>query len=174
MKRQPARPKRGRPPKFGRRGRVVAVTLPEEVVQGLKRVHADLGWAIVKLFQKRRSRTVPERRSNGDSELVNVAHGRSLIVVNRDLFKELRGINVIPLHGERAFLALAHDASVADLELAVVERMAKASVSARERTALAGFRAQLRRWRSDPALRCQLQSIIVVERAVRQYSANIR
>ena len=46
------RGKRGRPPKFGRPGRVVALTLPEEVVLGLRKVNADLAWAIVTLFEK--------------------------------------------------------------------------------------------------------------------------
>ena len=164
MKRGEAHAKRGRPPKFGRPGRVVAITLPDEVVRGLKRLNTDLGWAIVRLFQQRAPRGVPRRRQGGDSELVQVANGKSLIVVNRHVFKELRGINMIPLHGDRAFLALDREAGVADLELAVVDRLAKPSVGARERTALAGLRAQLRRWRRDPALRCQIRSIIVVER----------
>jgi hypothetical protein len=158
------RAKRGRPPKFGRPARVVAITLPEDVVRGLKRVHTDLGWAIVRLFQQRAQRAVPRRREGGDSELVNVSNGRSLIVVNRNVFKELPGINMIPLHGDRAFLALDREAGVADLELAVADRLAKPSVGERERTALAGLRAQLRRWRRDPALRCQIRSIIVIER----------
>jgi hypothetical protein len=165
MKRGGPRAKRGRPPKFGRPGRVVAITLPEEVVRGLKRVNTDLGWAIVRLFQQRSQRDVPRRRQGSDSELVHVSNGRSLIVVNRNVFKELRGINMIPLHGDRAFLALDREAGVADLELAVVDRLAKPSVGVRERNALAGLRAQLRRWRRDPALRCQIRSIIVIERS---------
>lgn len=164
MKRAGAPAKRGRPPKFGRPGRVVAITLPEEVVRGLKRVNADLGWAIVRLFQQRSQRSLPRRRQGGDSELVHVSNGRSLIVVNRNVFKGLRGINMIPLHGDRAFLALDREAGVVDLELAVVDRLAKPSVGVRERTALIRLRAQLRQWRRDPALRCQIRSIIVVER----------
>jgi hypothetical protein len=163
MKRGAAPAKRGRPPKFGRPGRVVAITLPDEVVRGLKRVNTDLGWAIVGLYQQRSRRGLLPRRHGGDSELVHVSNGRSLIVVNRKVFKELRGINMIPLHGDRAFLALDREAGVADLELAVVDRLAKSSVGVRERTALAGLRAQLRRWRRDPALRCQVRSIIVIE-----------
>jgi hypothetical protein len=164
MKRGAALAKRGRPPKFGRPGRVVAITLPEEVVRGLKRVNTDLGWAIVRMFQQRSPRSLPPRRQGGDSELVHVSNGRSLIVVNRNVFKGLRGVNMIPLHGDRALLALDREAGVADLELAVVDRLAKPSVDVRERTALARLRAQLRRWRRDPALRCQIRSIIVIER----------
>jgi hypothetical protein len=159
------RAKRGRPPKFGRPGRVVAVTLPEEIVRGLKRVNADLAWAIVGLYQQRARRVVHDGAAAGDAELIPLTRGRSVIVVKRDVFKELPGINLIPLDGDRALLALDHDAGLADLELAVVDRMAKLSVRARERRALAGLRAQLRRLRTDPAVRCRTRSILVIERA---------
>jgi hypothetical protein len=163
--------KRGRPLKFGSPGQVVAVTLPEEVVRGLKRVHADLAWAIVRLFRKRSERIPPRRNASADSELVNVSKGRSLIVVNREVFKELPGIHMIPLHGDRAFLALDRDAGIADLELAVVERMASRAISARERAALVDLRGHLRRWRRNPGLRCHVRSIIVVERTRARASA---
>ena len=156
--------KRGRPPKFGSPGQVIALTLPRDVIRGLKRIHPDLAWAIVRLFQKRSKRPTGEHASSADSELVSVANGRSLIVVNRDVFKELPGVNMIPLHGDRAFLALDSDAGVADLEVAVIDRMANHGISARERTALAELRTHLHRWRRDPGLRCRIRSIIVVER----------
>lgn len=165
MKRARPRGKRGRPPKFGRPGRVVALTLPEEAIRRLKRVHTDLAWAIVRLLQKRSPRTLNDHHSGADSELVNVANGRSLIVVNREVFKRLPGVHMISLHGDRAFLALEREAGVADLELAVVDRMSSRTISVRERTALAELRGHLRRWRRDRTLRCQTRSIIVVERA---------
>ena len=46
-----ARRKRGRPPKFGRPGQVVALTLPEEVVAGLRRIDPDVAWAVVRLYE---------------------------------------------------------------------------------------------------------------------------
>jgi len=167
IKRRGARPKRGRPPKFGRPSRVVAITLPEEVVRGLKRMHADLAWAIVQLFEKNERRT---RRADAppgvraDAELLDVAAQRSLIVVNRDVFKELPGISLMTLHDNRAFLALEPGQGVADLELAVIDRMSKPTIGARERQALNDLRTHLRRWRRDPSLHCTTRSIIVVER----------
>jgi len=132
MKRAGVRAKRGRPPKFGRPGRVVAITLPEDAIRRLKGVHTDLAWAIVRLLQKRPRRTLPHQRSGGDSELVSVATGRSLIVVNRDVFKKLPGINMIPLHGDRAFLVLDRAAGVAEVELVVFDVVSNGSISARE------------------------------------------
>jgi len=167
IKRRGARPKRGRPPKFGRPSRVVAITLPEEVVRGLKRMHADLAWAIVQLFEKngrrtRRANALPDIRP--DAELLDVAARRSLIVVNRDVFKELPGVSLMSLHDNRAFLALEPGQGVADLELAVIDRMSKPTIGAREREALDDLRTHLRRWRRDPSLHCTTRSIIVVER----------
>ncbi len=48
--------KRGRPPKFGRPSEVVALTLPEEVVSGLRRLHPDLAWAVVTLVEDKLAR----------------------------------------------------------------------------------------------------------------------
>jgi hypothetical protein len=166
MKRPARATKRGRPPKFGRPGQVVAITLPAEVVRGLRRINPDLAWAIVQLFERGAKRLVgggpPERP---DSELVSVANGRSLIVVNRDVLKQLPGVHLIPLHDDRAFLALDRDATMADLELAIVERLAVRSVGTRERKALTELRAHVQRWRHDRKLHCEMRSIIVLEKA---------
>jgi hypothetical protein len=156
--------KRGRPTKFGRPSHVVALTLPDEVVRGLHKIHPDLAWAIVTLFE---NGPVPRQPGPADpprdAELVRVADRRSLIVVNRAVVKKLPGINIIPLHGNRAFLALDVGRGMADLELAVIDRLDNASVGARERTALEGLRVQLRRWRHDRTLKFHSRAIIVVE-----------
>jgi len=154
--------KRGRPPKFGRPSQVVALTLPEDVVRGLRKVHKDLAWAIVTLFEKRVPRATDDQQP--DAELVTIADRRSLIVVNRSVFKSLPGIHIIPLDGNRAFLALDSDRGMADLELAVIDRLDDPSVDSRERRALSGLRSQLRNWRLDDALRFHTRAIIVVER----------
>ncbi|HZP47909.1 MAG TPA: hypothetical protein VFB07_05225 [Vicinamibacterales bacterium] len=163
MKRAARANRRGRPPKFGRPGQVVAVTLPAEVVRGLRRINPDLAWAIVQLFQ-RGANGVGRKERRADSELVAVADGRSLIVVNRDALKQLPGVNVIPLHDDRAFLAFDRDATLADLELAVLERLGSRAVGARERKALSELKLHVHRWRHDPELRCEMRSIIVIEK----------
>ena len=157
------RPKRGRPQKFGRPSQVVALTLPDEVVRGLRKVHADLGWAIVTLFEKTPVRPPAVADHQPDAELVTIAERRSLIVVNRAVFKSLPGINIIPLHGNRAFLALEVGRGMTDLELAVIDRLDNASVVGRERKALSKLRSQLRVWRHDRSLRFHSRAIIVVE-----------
>jgi hypothetical protein len=139
----------------------VALTLPEEVVSGLRRLHPDLAWAIVTLFEKRSSKTAtaPLR----DTELVAIAEGRSLIVIRRKAFTRLPGVQIIPLDRDRAFLALEPGRGIADLELAVIDRLASRSIGTGERAALTNLHAQLRRWRRSRTLRFHSRAIIVVE-----------
>ena len=152
---------------------MVAITLPEEVVLGLRRLHPDLAWAIVTLFKKTaKSRTFSPRPAD-EAELVAVGGHRSLIVVPRQLFADLDlpGVNILPLHDDRAFLALQPGRGMADLELAVHDRLGEPSLGRREATALKRLRAQLKAWRTDRNLRCETRAIIVIERGRSRRSA---
>jgi hypothetical protein len=158
--------RRGRPSKFGRPSHVVALTLPEDVIRGLRKVHPDIAWAIVTLFEKRSNRA-PDEGAQPDAELVTIAERRFLIVVNRAVFKSLPGISIIPLSANRAFLALDPGRGMADLELAVIDRLDDPASERRERMALKGLRTQLKAWRHDRTLRVHTRAIIVVERLTR-------
>src|SRR3982751_3521332 len=92
--------RRGRPLKFGRRGHVVAVTLPDEVVRGLRKLHADLGWAIVTLFERTTRARRARHKPAPDAELVSAGGHRSLIVVNKHVLGHLPGVSIIPLHDD--------------------------------------------------------------------------
>jgi hypothetical protein len=166
-----ARKRRGRPSKFGRPSRVVALTLPEDAIDRLHQVHPDLGWAILTLLD---NAPQPSARRGAevqpDVELVSVADRRSLIAVNRDVIGDLPGVNAVPLHGSLAFLALDIDRGMSDLELAVVDRLADPSVGRPQRQALTRLRTQLKAWRRDPKLHFRRQAIIVVEHRGRQRS----
>jgi hypothetical protein len=151
--------KRGRPSKFGRPSRVVALTLPDDVVRGLRKVHSDLGWAIVGMFEKTPAQAAaPEI----DAELVTIGDRKSLIVVNREVFKDLPGIQVVPLHDDKAFLALDLGRGMTDLEIAVLDRLDHA-IDRNERKALSKLRSQLKHWRNDRGLKFHTRAIIVVE-----------
>jgi hypothetical protein len=158
------KPKRGRPSKFDRPSRVVALTLPEDVIAGLHKVDTDLAWAIVTLVAKQGRFEKGPVASRPDAELVGIAHRQYLIVVNRTVLKWLPGINVIPLNGDRAFLALEPGRDVSDLELAVIDRLEEEASERREHDALKYLRTQLRHWRRDPTLAFEQRAIIVVKR----------
>src|SRR5258708_37713173 len=92
---------RGGPSKFGRPSRVVALTLPQDVIDQLRRVHQDLGWAIVKLLDKAPPSATPRGQgAQPDVELVAVAERRSLIVVNRGVIRNFPGGQILPPRGD--------------------------------------------------------------------------
>jgi len=158
-----ARGRRGRPPKFGTPGQVVALTLPEEVVTGLKRIDADLAWAVVRLYERNAGRTAPAQTERAVAELVRIADRRFLIVVNRAEFVRLPGVTMVPVSATRAFLALEPGLGMSELELAVADRLEEPGVEAREERALTRLRGLLRRWRRDRGLRFHTRAIIEVE-----------
>jgi hypothetical protein len=158
--------KRGRPPKFGRPGRLVALTLPEDVVDWLQTINPDPAWAIVSLFERQHDRrTRAQEAPCADVELVSISPRRALIVVSEESFGALHGVSVIPMGAGRAFLALASGKGMADLELAVLDRLQERDVPDAERRGLTSLRDHLRAWRHDKALACTARSIIVVEGA---------
>jgi hypothetical protein len=155
--------KRGRPPKFGRPSQVVALTLPEEVIAGLRKINADLAWAVVRLFEGETRRASSAPADKTVVRLVGIAERRSLIIVNRAAFTRLPGVTMVPVSATRAFLALEPGLGMSDLELAVSDRLDEETIDEREHRALTRLRAQLRRWRRDRALRFHTRAIIEVE-----------
>lgn len=154
---------RGRPSKFGRPSQLVALTLPVDVVRGLRKIDRDLARAIVGVFEGApNSADESSEDVQPDAELLKIADRRSLIVVNSVIIRSLPGVAIVPLDETRAFLALEPGHGVSDLELTVIDRLDDA-VPPRERQALEQLRRQLRAWRRDPALRFHRRAIIVVE-----------
>lgn len=167
MKVARARPgRRGRPPKYGRPSQVVAVTLPLEIVAHLARLHSDLGWAIVTLVEKTR-RTASPKSPATDAQLVRIGEGQFLIVVNSTMFHALPGVQMVPLSANQAFLALDPGRGMADLELAVLDRLTYLKAPNRERRALVRLMDQLRKWRHNRHLQFHTGSIIIVTRRPR-------
>ena len=170
---------RGRPPKFGRAARVVAITLPHDVLEWLEGIHPDPAWAIVSLFETTRPRPatkVPRWDEPDEVELAGIGDGRALITVDYKLFKRMKEVAAIPLSAGRAFLALAPGRGMADLELAVTDHMEDGAGEDARARRFAGVRKRLRELRRDGDLRFETRSIIVVEtgRASRRKGAASR
>jgi hypothetical protein len=161
--------KRGRPPKFGRPARLVALTLPDDVLAWLQTINADPAWAIVSLFERERpARPTEPDRTPPTIELVSIGARRALIVVRQAALHGLRGVSMVPLSAGRAFLALEPGKGMADLELAVVDQLEEKGLSETEREALKDVRRQLRAWREDKEFTFTGRSIIIVEQAGRR------
>jgi len=149
--------KRGRPQKFGRAAQLISLTLPGDVIAWLATIDDDLGWALVKLYE----RATKARPAQAEvAQLVRFPGDRALIIVRADLFKEMPGISLIPLSDGRAFLALETGKGVADLELIVIDRIDDPRVDNAERAALNKLRLLLKQWRQE-GIRFESRSIVV-------------
>lgn len=162
---QPASPRRGRPPKFGRPSQVVALTLPEDVLDKLRDVHADPGWAIVQLVERALETDSPANRKPEPAPPVELAHlpgRRALILTQPEVFSGLPGISTIPLADGRAFLAFDTPSSISDLEVSIIDRLDDTPTGP-ARAVLEQVRDIVRGWRRHSALQFKSKSIIVVE-----------
>ncbi|HZS32662.1 MAG TPA: hypothetical protein VFC42_04730 [Methylomirabilota bacterium] len=159
--------RRGRPLKFGRPAQLVALTLPQDVLRGLRRIHPDPAWAIVLLFERatRSGQHHVRPRSGAPAELAQLSPSSALIVVDPRSVPSLPGVSVIRVAPGRAFLAFEEGRGLADLELGLVERLGDAKTSRAMRKELAALHRHVRSWRRARHLRLAKRSIILVERA---------
>jgi hypothetical protein len=157
---------RGRPLKFGRPAQLLALTLPLDVLDGLRRIHRDPAWAIVLLYERlaNTARHSPPKARSG-VELAQLSPGRALIVVDPQLIGSVPGVSVVPVAAGRAFLAFGEGRGLADLEVAVLDRLQEGNGSAAGRKELTALHRQIRTWRRSGRLRFSTRSIIIVERA---------
>ena len=151
--------KRGRPLKFGRPTQLLTISLPADVVAWLRKLDPDPAWAIVSLFERATKKTRGELRT---AELVQLPGKRALILVRPDVFFGLSGVSVVPLSDGRGFLALDSGRGIADLEVAVVDRLDAPALAVEQRAALGEVRQLLRDWRQQ-GLQFVTRSILVVE-----------
>lgn len=157
--------KRGRPQKFGRAAQLISVTLPRDVINWLEDIDDDLAWAIVKIFERS---TKNRTRQVEIAQMVRFPGDAALILVRPELFQALPGVALIQLADGRALLALEHGKGVADLELIVMDRLEKKTLSSDERAALNQLRQLLRGWRQQ-GIRFESRSVIVA----RGYKGNV-
>jgi len=153
--------RRGRPPKFGRPARSIALTLPNDVIGSLTRIDGDLARAVVALVNREAAGATDSASSVVD--LVRVSRNYHLIVVDQRCFRSLPACTLVPLTDRWAFLALAPGAGLQELELELVDQLEEASADAEDTRALKALRRALQKWRRDPSMNIQSRSIIFVE-----------
>jgi hypothetical protein len=159
------RKQRGRPLKFGRPARLLALTLPQDVVAALRRIHPDPAWAIVSLYEKvaKGQPHVPSARQPA-IELAQLSPESSLIVVDPRALRSAPGMSVVPVASGRAFLTFDEGRGLADLELAILEQLQDPKTSVATRRELRALQRQVRDWRCGRGFRFSKRSIILVER----------
>jgi hypothetical protein len=160
-----SRKPRGRPLKFGRPAQILALTLPHDVVKGLRRISRDPAWAIVSLYERLADKVPhPPPKAGPGVELARLSPNSALIVVDPQLIHSVPGVSVVPVVAGRAFLAFGEGRGLADLEVAVLDRLQHGDVSPTVRKELTVLHRQIRDWRRSRRLRFSTRSIIIVER----------
>lgn len=143
------------------------MTLPEDVIEALRARDRDLAQAVVAAVgeSEGNGRKHAAARRNGTHELVQITPRRFLITVNRKVIKHLPGCELVPIGLDTAFVALEPGRGLADLVLAIVDRLEEPGVDSQERDALRKLRAALRGCVRDKAAH-ETRSIIVMLRRV--------
>jgi hypothetical protein len=155
---------RGRPPKFGRPARTISVTLPEDILERLARLHPDPAWAIVKLVERLHGPAATVPQAQPPAELLLLPRRRALIVVEPRHFQNLRGVSTVPMDERRAFLSLEAGKGIADLELAIIDRLNSVSGPSPTRDALLYLSQLLKGWRTTRPMTFRSRAIVVAER----------
>jgi len=155
-----SRTRRGRPPKYGRQSRAVALTLPEDVIDRLAAIDGDLGRAIVRLVEDQPRRRRAQRRS---AELVPYGTHAVIIVTPVRALSKLAGVQLIPVGNGRALISLEAPHAIPKLELDIRDALERGEVGARERRTLEEIADILRAARLSRATAIEERTVIVLQ-----------
>ena len=138
------------------------MTLPEDVIDALRDRDHDLARAIVALAAADgKSPTLKPRVS--PVGLAKVAPRRFLITVDPAVVKRLPGCQYVPFGRGAVFLALEPGRGLADLILAVGDRLKEPGLGAVETRALRSLQSALRNWRTEPGTSYEIRSIVLLQ-----------
>jgi hypothetical protein len=157
------RAKRGRPLKFGRPARTIAITLPDDVIAALKTIDADVARAVVALVGATRGAAAALPTEKPLVDVARIGRRQSLIIVDPRSFPSVPGCSLCLLSPDSAFIALQPGARLADLEVAVIDELAQPQITAPQRSGLLALRRALRRWRTDKRVTVSERAIVVLE-----------
>jgi hypothetical protein len=151
-------PRRGRPRKFARPSRAVTLTLPEEVIDALAAIDADLSRAVVRVTQPEMA-----KRPHPPAELATFGR-RAVIVVNPSRTLERRmGVVLVPLSDGRALISFDRPTSIAQLELRIQDAIDDPALPHADAKVFDGVGRLLREARRSKGVAVEQRSIIVLE-----------
>lgn len=151
-------PRRGRPRKFARPSHAVTLTLPDEVIDALTAIDADLSRAIVRVTQPEMA-----KRPHPPAELA-VFGRRAVIVVNPSRTLERRtGVVLVPLSDGRALISFDEPMSIAQLELRIQDAIDDPELPRADAEVFEGIGRLLREARRSNGIAVVQRHIIVLE-----------
>ena len=159
-KRHEARPRRGRPLKFGRPARSISVTLPDDALAALRASDPDVGKAIVAMLASAAKRA-PEAP-------VVALHktGRRMVIVVRpvEALRRLRGVELISTGDQqRALVAFRDGLTAAQFQLQIQDLLDGARMDADEAAVVNQLAEILRGVRRSANLRLSEATIMVID-----------
>ena len=155
------RQRRGRPPKYGRQSRALALTLPEDVIDRLAAIDADLGRAIVQLVERQAPQ--PRRTPRRSAEVVPYGPRAVIIVTPVRALARISGVQLIPIGSGRALISLETPHAIPKLELAIRDALDQGDVGARERQTLEAIAGILRQARLSKGTSIEERTVIVLQ-----------
>ena len=123
--------RRGRPRKFSRPARPVTLTLPEDVIESLAGLDADLSRAVVRLAMPLGGRT-----ASPAAEVSTFGTRAVIIVPPNRVLGSMPGVELVPLADGRALIALEDGMSLPEFELLVRDRMEQPGLASDDRALL--------------------------------------
>jgi hypothetical protein len=156
------KPGPGRPRKFGRPSRAVTVTLPEDVLERLGVLDADLGRAIVTLVERKGARVRTVARVE-PAEIASYGNHAVIVVTPVNALKRIAGVQLVPIGNGRAMISLERTHSVPEFELGLGDALAQDHVSESERHTLGAIAEILKHARRSRRVILEERTIIVLE-----------
>lgn len=155
------RRKPGRPQKFGRPSKALTVTLPQDVIERLQVVDSDIGRAIVAVTERR----TPHRTGRGSSraELASYGDRAVIVVLPVKALGKLQGVQLVPIGGGRALIALDEAQSISGFELQLRDALEHSPVKGDERETMEAIASILGQARRSPQVALRPRTIIVLE-----------
>jgi len=153
--------RRGRPLKFGRPARTVALTLPEDIIAALTSVDADLGRAVVNVSQPLVQHAVPLPIA----ELSRYGHSAVIVIKPVPSLERIPGVTLVPLPDGRALISLDETMTVYEFELKLRDVLSEKPTgeSLRDRKALTAVADILKMARSARDITVHRRGIIVLQ-----------
>ena len=149
----------GRPRKFGRPSRAVTVTLPEDTIDRLTTINADIGTAIVNLVDRRISSRV---QPVAPADIKRYGKHAVIVVTPIKALRRLKGVQLVPIGDGRALISLDPSHSVPSLELQLRDALENGP-KGQEREILEVIAEILRRARGANGQALETRTIMVLE-----------
>jgi hypothetical protein len=152
--------RRGRPKKYGRPSRAVTVTLPEDVLDRLSAIDADLGRAIVDVVERNPSQRV---RAPRPAEIASYGTHSVIVVTPVKALKRLAGVQLVPVGNGRALISLDHSHSIPQLEVDIRDAIERDGIDGSEKDTLEAIADILRQARLSRRITLEERTIMVLE-----------